>query len=67
MGGSSSVSFLGTSFPKPDSSPRIFERSIPLRLTIFMKCEYLCRVFSWSDEFFDVTVGENFEIHQLFG
>ena len=29
MGGSSSGSFLGTNLPKPDSSPRILERSIP--------------------------------------
>ena len=29
IGGSSSVSLRGTNLPKPDSSPKIFERSIP--------------------------------------
>ena len=36
IGASSTVSFLGTSRPKPDSSPRILERSIPYNVNTIL-------------------------------
>lgn len=69
MGGSSSVSLRGTNLPKPDSSPKILERSMPLMSDPCMELRrgHFCGIFSWSNEFFDVSVGENFKVHELFG
>jgi hypothetical protein len=56
----------GTNLPNPDSSPRIFDKSIPC-------CQYdregcdLCTKFSGSNETFDVSVRKDLKFHQLLG
>ena len=39
----------------------------PETLARYNRVWYFCGVFSWSDQFFDVSVGEDFEFHELLG